>query len=153
MKLLDYLPKDLIIPSLRAKDKRGVLDELSEACAAYSPEINRNKLLEVLIEREQLGSTGIGDHVALPHGKLPKLSRMLVAFARSEDGVPFESKDSRPAKLFFLLVAPEDSSGTHLKALARISRMCKERNFCERLESAVGKDEIYQVITSEDNKD
>jgi PTS system nitrogen regulatory IIA component len=153
MRLLDYLPKELIIPSLEAEDKRGVLAELAQACANYSPEVNQDRLLDVLLERERLGSTGVGDGVALPHGKLARLSRMLVAFGRSKRGVPFDSKDGEPAKLFFLLVAPEDSSGTHLKALARISRMCKDPAFRSSLEEAAGVNEIFKIIEAEDDRD
>ena len=104
--------------------------------AAAEPGVEAERLLQVLVERENLQSTGIGDGVAIPHGKLPGLSRLLAGFARSPRGVDFESIDGQPTYLFFVLVAPESSTGAHLKALARISRVFKDPEFRRRLLAA-----------------
>ena len=104
------------------------------------------------MERERLGSTGIGDGVALPHGKLRGLDKLLLSFGRSIDGLDFDSIDERPAYLFFLLLAPENSAGMHLKFLAKISRMLKDGNLRQRLMQAKSREEIYKVITDKDEE-
>ena len=152
MKLLDILPEDLVIPSLKGQTKDELLRELAEHMAAVHTEINARQLYEVLWERERLGSTAIGDGIAIPHGKLPGLPAMLAAFARHVQGVDFESLDGNPTRLFFLLVAPEDSVGPHLKALARVSRLLKDPSFRERLLIAPDRAALYRGIREEDDK-
>ena len=105
----------------------------------------------MLRDREELQSTGIGDGVAIPHGKLPGLDRLLASFARSP-GVEFAAIDGQPTRLFFLLVVPEHSGGQHLKALARISRFLRDESFREKLIAAVGLDEVFAAIEEEDAK-
>ena len=153
MRLVEYLPLDLVLPDLSADHKPALLVELADACAAYSPEVDPERLTRVLRDRERLGSTGVGEGVALPHGKLPGLSKLLVGFGRSKAGVDFESQDGQPAHLFFLLVAPEDSSGQHLKALARISRICKDAAFRERLLGAGDREALFAAILEEDTRE
>jgi len=116
------------------------------------PEIDVDRLVEVLWERERLGSTAIGDGIAIPHGKLSGLREVLGAFGRHLQGVDFQSLDGRPTQLFFLLVAPEDSVGAHLKALARVSRLLKDRAFRARLLAAPDQEELCRIIREEDER-
>ncbi len=151
MKLLDILPKQLIVPDLKGRSKKQVLDELIDALLQEKPELDRERLMAVLLERERLGSTGIGDGIAIPHGKLKDLSQLMLAFGKSTEGVDFESMDGKPVHLFFLLVAPENCTGTHLRALARIARLLKNAPVRKRLVTAQAQDEIYAVIQQEDD--
>ena len=152
MRIEDILAPELVVPALTATTKAGVLDELASAVAAQHPEIDRTRLLEALDERERLNSTALGEGVAIPHGKLPGLRRVFAAFGRSPAGVDFQSLDGKPTHLFFLLVAPEDSAGAHLKALARISRLLKDDAFRARLLQAEDAASLYRVIREEDAK-
>jgi len=106
----------------------------------------------VLLEREQLGSTGIGGGIGIPHGKLKDLDHLIIGFGLSRKGVDFESLDGAPTRIFFLLVTPENSTGLHLKMLARISRVLKNEPFRERLLQAGDRDEIYQIVKEEDEE-
>ncbi|MBW2059500.1 MAG: PTS sugar transporter subunit IIA [Deltaproteobacteria bacterium] len=150
MKISEILNKDLLIPDLQSKDKRGVLEELAGVLVAQGKLRDLKKVVEVLLEREKLGSTGIGDGIAIPHGKIRDLDGVVASFGRSRQGVDFESIDQKPTHLFFLLVAPENSAGTHLKALARISRLLKDPNFRKRLMEAETREQLYQIISEED---
>jgi len=152
MKLSEIFNPQLIISDLKAHDKKGVLEELSQVITEQNPSLNKRSLLQVLLERERLGSTGIGDGIALPHGKLAELSNLLISFGRSTNGLDFDSIDEQPAYLFFLLLAPENSAGMHLTALAKISRMLKDANFRQRLMGAKSKNEIYKVILDMDEE-
>lgn len=129
-----------------------MLRELAEALAKKFPEIKLEQLTAVLAERERLGSTAIGDGIAIPHGKLPGVKKILGAFGRHPNGVDFESLDGNPTQLFFVLVAPEDSASLHLKALARVSRLLKDNAFRDRLLAAPDAAEIYRLIKEEDAK-
>jgi PTS system nitrogen regulatory IIA component len=111
-----------------------------------------SKLMEVLVEREKLGSTGIGDGIAIPHGKMVGLGELMLSFGRSRAGVDFDSLDGKPAHLFFLVVAPDNSAGTHLKALARISRLLKSNAVRQELMEASDAREIYEIIESQDEE-
>ena len=152
MKIVDFLPEELVFPSLQAASKDGVLEELARGLARMHPEIEPSRLVDVLLEREKLGSTAIGDGIAIPHGKLPGLNSVLGAFGRHAAGLDFQSLDGAPTKLFFLLVAPEDSAGMHLKALARVSRLLKDAAFRARLVGADTREALYQLIREEDEK-
>ncbi|RME04600.1 MAG: PTS sugar transporter subunit IIA [Deltaproteobacteria bacterium] len=152
MKLSDILSPDAICTNLVSKDKEGVLRELVDHLAKIHPEIDRERLVEVLLARERLGSTGLEHGVAIPHGKLPGIDRILACFGRSLEGVPFEAMDGKPSHIFFLLVAPENSAGTHLKVLARVSRLVKEPSFRKRLMQAGSREELYELIVSEDER-
>src|SRR4029450_3327723 len=136
MKIEDILAQDLVLPDLAGRSKTDVLIELATAVARQHPELDRERLLQALEDRERLNSTALGDGVAIPHGKLSGIKRVFAAFARSKQGVDFHSLDGEPTHLFFLLVAPEDSGGGHLKALARISRLLKDESFRTRLMQA-----------------
>lgn len=152
MKIIDILPEALVIPALAGKSKEEVLRELATAMAAQHPDIDADRLVEVLWERERLGSTAIGDGIAIPHGKLPGLKNVLGAFGRHPQGVDFQSLDGKPTRLLFLLVAPEDSVGQHLKALARVSRLLKDPAFRNQLMLAPDRGELYRYIREEDEK-
>ena len=150
MKVLDYLPEEVIEADLKSDTKVGVLKELVELLANNHQIKDTNKALEVLLEREKLGSTGIGDGVAIPHAKFNDIKTLVAAFGRSREGVNFESLDNKPAHLFFLFLAPENSATLHLKILARISRLLKKTAFREALMQAKGRKEIFQAIADEE---
>jgi len=152
MRIAEFLREDLIVPDLSAQDKPGVLGELSSALARANPGLSASRLTEVLLEREKLGSTGVGEGVAIPHGKLPGVPGLLAAFGRSMRGVEFEAIDKKPAQLFFVLFAPENSAGIHLKALARISRLFKSPQFRKSILEAGDGQGIYRLISEEDAK-
>jgi PTS system nitrogen regulatory IIA component len=150
MKILDILDKQMIIPQLASTSKEGVLRELIRAIAHVEKQVDENRLMEILLERESLGSTGIGEGVAIPHGKSKDVKRLLASFGRSLAGMDFQAMDGKPTHLFFLLVAPENSAGTHLKALARISRLMKDNVFRKRLMEVSSREEIYSLFSAED---
>ena len=152
MKIVDLIRRDMVVPALAATDKRGILEELATYMAERHPRIDRATLARVLIEREQLASTAIGEGVAIPHGKLGAVGEIIACLGRAPKGVDFDSMDGRPTHLFFVLVAPENSTGVHLKALARISRLFKDPEFRTRLMQAKDAQEIYRVIADEDAK-
>jgi nitrogen PTS system EIIA component len=152
MKILDILPKESIIPELRGKTKKEVLEELTDALLKQKPKLDPVRLVEVLLERERLGSTGIGDGIAIPHGKFKDLDQLALSFGRSTAGVDFESMDGKPAHLFFLLVAPENCAGIHLRALAKIARLLKNSAVRKRLASVGTQDEIYAVLQEDDDE-
>ena len=151
MKILDSLKEEAIISELNATDKKGVLEQLTNALAKASG-VNQEEIVRVLLERERLGSTGIGGGIAIPHGKSKSLNSLLVGFGRSFEGVDFEAIDGKPAHLFFLLMAPEDSTAAHLRMLARISRLLKDSTFRQRLMTAGDQRELYMVIANEDHE-
>ena len=152
MRLSDILKPELVVPDLNAQDKKGVLEELAQIITQQEPSLSKGSLLQVLLERERLGSTGIGDGIALPHGKLKELDHLCICFGRSTKGLDFDSIDEKPAYVFFLLLAPENSAGVHLKALAKISRMLKDGNFRRRLMGAQSSQEIYEMIIDKDEE-
>jgi len=142
----------LIVPALRAETKGDVLTELAHLLSAQHQEVEEKRLVDVLWERERLGSTAIGDGIAIPHGKLQGVRGVVGMFGRHVQGVDFDSLDGNPTKLFFLLVAPEESVGQHLKALARVSRLLKDGDFRNCLIEAGDAAEILRLIRSEDEK-
>jgi PTS system nitrogen regulatory IIA component len=152
MKIQEILNPETFVPRLVARGKKDVLTELAEALTHRHSELNRDEVVDVLLERERLGTTGIGEGVAIPHGKMKHLKELVISFGRSVEGVDFQSMDNRPAHLFFLLLAPENSAGAHLKALAKISRMLKDKSFCQDLMTAETAEEMFQVIAHEDEK-
>jgi PTS system nitrogen regulatory IIA component len=145
MKILDALTPETIIVDLKSKDKKGILEELV-APVALIANIDATDLVKVLIEREQLGSTGIGGGIGIPHGKLKQLDELILGFGISRQGVDFESMDGRPTHIFFLLITPENSTGLHLKLLARISRLLKNEPFKESLMQVSSVEDVIAVI-------
>jgi PTS system nitrogen regulatory IIA component len=152
MKILDVLYKEAIISDLKAVDKQGVLEELVMPIASIAG-LNQDYLVRVLMERERLGSTGIGEGVGIPHGKLKDLASLVLGFGLSRKGVDFESMDGQPTHIFFLLVTPENSTGLHLKLLAQISRILKNEFFRQKLMDAANSDEIYSIIQEEEEEE
>ncbi len=152
MKLIDVLNQDCIITDLKGRGKREVLEEMVEELAFRVGGFSKERFLEVLLERERLGSTGIGYGVAIPHARLKGMNGIAVLFGRSLKGVEFQTMDEKPAYLFFLIAAPEDSTAAHLKVLARISRFLKDAAFRKRLMEASTQEEIYHIIAEEDRK-
>ena len=152
MKITDFLTPEMVSPDLKGKTKPEVLRELAACLTAQHLEIPLDELSAVLAERERLGSTAIGDGIAIPHGKLSAVTRILGAFGRHVAGVDFESLDGNPTHLFFMLVAPEDSTSLHLKALARVSRLFRDATFREKLLAAPDANEIFRLIRDEDSK-
>lgn len=152
MRLSDILEEKNVIPDLKAKDKRGVLEELVDTIVRNDPSLDKSSLVKVLLERERLGSTGIGDGVAIPHGKFHGIKTPIVSFGRSRKGLDFETMDGEPAFLFFLLVAPENSASIHLKALAKIAKILKSSSFREALIKVPTKEELYRAIIQNDEE-
>ncbi len=150
MRIAEFLNPNAIVPDLTATTKADVLQELSRSLAGGQPQLDAGKVMEVLRDREKLGSTGIGEGVAIPHGKLNGLSQLCASFGVSRGGVDFEAIDGKPTHLFFALIAPENSAGVHLKALARISRLFKNARFRQSILDARTAEEIYRLIADED---
>ncbi len=148
----DLLQQNLIIEDLKATDKNGAIAEFARLLQSAGKVRDAEELVRVLMDREALGSTGIGEGIAIPHAKLPLLREMVVAFGKSSSGIDFHSVDGRPAHLFFLLVTPDDNPGEHLRTLARISRILKNRALRDRLMSASQRAEIHRLISEEDGK-
>lgn len=154
MKITDFLSKEAIISDIKAVKKEDVIRELVDALANASDidKRNQNSLIESLMSRESLGSTAIGQGVAIPHTKCDCVQKLVAAFGLSKKGVDFDSLDGEPAYIFFLLVAPQDSAGPHLKALARISRLLKDKYFRDSLRACEDKQSILDIISREDEK-
>jgi len=150
MKFSELINKSFIIPEFEGSTKKQVLEELVQALAASKGDINKVELLNALLEREKLGSTGIGDGVAIPHGKLNGLDNIILLFGKSGQGVDFDAIDGKPVSLIFLLVAPADSAGLHLKALARLSRMLREKEFKNSLLMASDAETLLKIIIDKD---
>lgn len=152
MKITDFLSASLVIPDLKGKVKHAVLKEMAEWMASTDQSLDGEKVLQVLLEREKISSTAIGEGVAIPHGKMAGVRRVRGVFGRSREGVDFESIDGALTHLFFVLIAPENSAADHLKALARISRVLKDSAFRARLMAGRTREEIFQIIEEEDHR-
>lgn len=152
MKIVDYLDESLIISDLACSDKNTVLRKFSDCIGQRFPKIPADEVFTILKEREDLGSTGIGGGIAIPHGKTKKIDTLIAAFARSHEGISFDAIDDQPVHFFFLLLAPEDSAGLHLKALAKISRILKDQEFREQLAKAKDTAELFQLIKEKDDQ-
>ena len=150
MSLEQMLKKEYLNGNLQAKNKTEALSELSEIVIKDSLNLNKLNIYDALLQREKLGSTGIGDGVAIPHGRISSLEQVIVAFGRSKNGVAFDSLDGKPVHIFFLLLAPENSTSQHLKTLAKICRMLKTGNFRQRLLDAESTSDLYEIIMEED---
>lgn len=150
MKILDVLDREAINVDLKAKDKKGILDELAMPIARMTG-TSHDELVKVLLERERLGSTGIGGGIGIPHGKVNCLDTLVLGFGLSRKGVHFESIDGRPTHIFFLLLTPENSAGLHLKLLARLSRLLKDEEFKTQLSQSRSVEEIIRTIGEKDD--
>lgn len=152
MKIAETLKRELILPNLAAQNKLDSIMEFAAAIAKHFSEIKKDDIGHILLEREKLGSTGIQDGVAIPHGKIKGLSQMIVVFGRSLKGIDFQSFDNKPTHLFFVLLAPDFATSEHLKLLARLSRLLKKESLREELIRAKDAEEIYQTLCEEDKK-
>jgi nitrogen PTS system EIIA component len=151
VKITDFLSRETIVPALASRDKNAALEEMAEYLGS-THHLDKNKVLKVLLERERISTTAIGEGVAIPHGKLNGVERVVGVFARSPGGIDFASLDGAPTHLFFVLIAPENAAADHLKALARISRLLKDEAFRRRLMAGQSSQELYTTILEEDEK-
>ncbi len=152
MKIDDILSSDAILAEIKANIKKTVIEELANFLNQQNLISNSSEIVRVLLEREQLGSTGIGENVAIPHARMKGLDKIVAAFGIYKKVIEFESLDRKPVNFVFVLIAPEGATGNHLKALARISRLLKNPEFRSSLLKAPDKEAIYQLILNEDSK-
>ena len=153
MKIIDFLKEGAIIPDLKATDKEGAIKELVVLLEKRREITDKEKIVEIILEREKLGSTGIGQGIAVPHAKTDQVREIVIAFGLSQSGVNFESLDEELVYLIFLVLAPAEATGIHLKVLAKIARLLKDKVFRNSLKSCKGgAKEIFQVIKEEDEK-
>ena len=145
MPLTDLVVPNAVIPALKVNSKKQAIAELAAKAAALTGQSER-EILEILLQREKLGSTGVGNGVAIPHGKLPKLGKLFGLFARLDRPVDFESLDNQPVDLIFLLLAPEGAGADHLKALARVARLLRDPEIVHRLRESRDADSLYTVL-------
>lgn len=146
MEIRDLLQPESVVADLKAANKKQLLQDLAK-CAARVTGVNDRKIFETLLERERLGSTGVGSGIAIPHGKLSDFKRLYGVFARLERPVEFDAIDEQPVDLIFLLLAPEGAGADHLKALARVSRLLRDTSMCEKLRGTDTADGLYMVLT------
>ncbi|MGE3332249.1 MAG: PTS IIA-like nitrogen regulatory protein PtsN [Rhodospirillaceae bacterium] len=146
MEIRDLLQPEAVVADLKAANKKQLLQELAR-CASKITGVNDRKIFETLLERERLGSTGVGSGIAIPHGKLSDFKRLYGVFARLDRPVEFDSIDEQPVDLIFLLLAPEGAGADHLKALARVSRLLRDSSMCDKLRGAETADGLYMVLT------
>lgn len=146
MEIADLITPRSVVAQLRAANKKQALQELAKRAAALTG-IHERTIFDVLIERERLGTTGIGTGVAIPHGKLPGLSQLHGIFARLERPIPFEAIDDQPVDLIFMLLTPETAGADHLKALALVSRLLRDSAVCEKLRGTDNADALYALLT------
>ncbi|MBF0122684.1 MAG: PTS sugar transporter subunit IIA [Candidatus Omnitrophica bacterium] len=152
MKILDFLCPDAVVADLKAGTKKELIEEIVGMMvdAGAFEKKHKLKIIDVLMAREALGSTAIGQGIAIPHGKTDCVDNLVAGLAVSKRGIDFDALDGEPAYIFFLLAAPSDSAGPHLKALARVSRLLKDKYFRESLKSAKDKKEILELVSRED---
>lgn len=148
--MLDLITPHAVLPALKAASKKQALQELARKAADLTGQHER-AIFDVLLERERLGTTGVGHGIAIPHGKLPGLTRVHGLFARLDKPIDFDSIDDQPVDLVFLLLAPEHSGADHLKALARVSRMLRDANVCAKLRGSDNADAIFAILTQVDS--
>ena len=151
MKILEVMPKKAILDDLKSQNKKSVLEELVVPLVGITG-MSQENLARVLMERERLGSTGIGGGIGIPHGKIKGLETLVLGFGLSRKGIDFESIDGQLTHIFFVLITPEDSTGLHLKLLARISRILKNDHFKDRLLNAADRQEIFGILKEEDEE-
>lgn len=146
MNIANLLVPEAILPALKAQSKKQLLQELA-ARAHQQTGISERRIFETLVERERLGSTGVGQGIAIPHGRMPEAQTITGIFARLESPIDYEAVDSQPVDLVFMLLAPEDAGADHLKALARVSRLLRSAQLCEKLRAAATAEALYAILT------
>ena len=144
--MLDLISPHAILPNLKAGNKKQALQEMARKASELTGQHER-AIFDVLLERERLGTTGVGHGIAIPHGKLSSLDRVHGVFARLERPIDFDAIDEQPVDLIFLLLAPEQAGADHLKALARVSRLLRDQSMCEKLRGAESGDAMYALLT------
>jgi len=147
MEINDLISSDVVVANLKATSKKQVLHNLARR-ASKQTGVNERDIFDVLMERERLGSTGVGNGIAIPHGKLPELDRLHGLFALLEQPVDFQAIDEHPVDLIFLLLAPESAGADHLKALAKISRLLRNTGICDKLRGSETSDALYAILTA-----
>ncbi|MDC0207361.1 PTS sugar transporter subunit IIA [Nitrospinae bacterium] len=152
MKIEEILKKESVIPDLLGDSKVKVIKEMTQCLKKNNFIKNDQALFETLMEREKLGSTGIGENVAIPHGKSDEVTQIITVLARSKKGVEFESLDQKPVHFVCMVIAPIHSTGQHLKVLARVSRIFKNQGIREEILKAENSDTIYSILMNEDSK-
>lgn len=152
MRITEFLKLEAVIPAINARNKTEVIAELAAIVAKTVPSIPSGRFLEVLNEREKVGSTGMEKGVAIPHGRLPELQQLVACFGVSKEGVDFDARDNKPSHFFFALVAPENSAGVHLKALSKVSRLFRSDSLRDAILAAPTAEAIYALISQEDGK-
>ena len=146
MEIADLISTDGVIANLRATSKKQALQDLARQASTITG-VNERAIFDVLLERERLGTTGVGNGIAIPHGKLASLDRLYGLFARLGTSINFDSIDEQPVDLIFLLLAPENAGADHLKALARVSRLLRDKAVCEKLRGTDTSEAIYALLT------
>ena len=146
MEIADLITTESVIPNLRATSKKQALQDLAKRASEITG-VHERAIFGVLIERERLGTTGVGNGIAIPHGKLPNLERLYGLFARLNPPIAFDSIDEQPVDLIFLLLAPESAGADHLKALARVSRLLRDKPSCEKLRATDDAEALYALLT------
>jgi PTS system nitrogen regulatory IIA component len=146
MEITDLITPECVVPNLRVGSKKQALQELAKVAAEVTGQ-NERAVFDVLLERERLGTTGVGNGIAIPHGKLPSLPGLRGIFARLDEPVDFDSIDDAPVDLIFLLLAPESAGADHLKALARVSRLLRDRGICEKLRGTTDAEALYTLLS------
>ncbi len=152
MKISEILERQAVVADLQGQTKPELLRELCHPLALLHAGLSEERLLQTLLDRERLGSTGLAEGVAIPHGKLKGLPKLIGGFGRSLAGVDFDALDKNPTHLFFVIFAPEAAGGDHLRALARVSRLFRSTQFRERVMDAPDGAAIYDLVLAEDEK-
>lgn len=150
MTIVDILPVEGVVAKLNATSKKQALQELARHAARLTG-LDERRIFDVLLERERLGTTGVGGGIAIPHGKLAQLDRLYGVFGRLETPIDFDSIDEEPVDLVFLLLAPEEAGADHLKALSRVSRLLRDRSVCEKLRGTDERDGLYALLVENEN--
>ncbi|MBI1330197.1 MAG: PTS IIA-like nitrogen regulatory protein PtsN [Alphaproteobacteria bacterium] len=150
MEITDLLAPEAVAANLKAQNKKQLLQELAQRLSHFTG-LPERRIAETLIERERLGSTGMGQGIAIPHGRLAGLPRIVGMFARLETPIDYDAVDSQPVDLVFVLLAPEDAGADHLKALARVSRVLRNQTTCEKLRAAAKPEVLYALLTERSN--
>ena len=152
MMITDFLKEDCILINMKSREKKGALSELLKLLETNNYIKDSNEILETILEREKLGSTGIGQGIAVPHAKTDQIENLVGAVGISNSGISFDSLDGEPVNIIFLIIAPTKSIGLHLKALAKIARLLKNRTFRNALRNAKTPSEVIQIIKEDDEK-
>jgi PTS system nitrogen regulatory IIA component len=152
VKVADLVRPEAIIPNLKAGSKKQALQELANRAAEISG-LDARDIFDTILERERLGTTGVGQGIAIPHGKLRAIDGLYGVFARADHPIDFDSIDDQPVDLIFLLLAPEEAGADHLKALAKISRLLRDQTMCDKLRGSDGRDAIYALLTEASARD